>query len=212
MYSPKSYVIIFNTYFEIITKYLFGFEQSNVEYIQFWVMDPYYGNSSADVTNTGKLVFNLGEIAEDVLKDGRKLYENGLPEVGSTQQTIVTNWGEIPTSQSLIYAFDTNENNRAIQDVGFDGLTDAEEATKFPAFASQPDPANDNYQFYLNATGGIVDRYRNYNGVQGNSPVNVTDSNRGNTTLPDVEDINRDNTMNTINAYFKFEVPINLIE
>ncbi|WP_430400011.1 cell surface protein SprA [Flavobacterium sp.] len=185
-----------------------NFEQSNVEYIQFWVMDPYYGNPSADITNTGKLVFNLGEIAEDVLKDGRKLYENGLPEVGSTQPIIATNWGEIPTSQSLIYAFDTNENNRTIQDVGFDGLSDAEEAIKFPAFASQPDPSNDNYQFYLNTTGGLVDRYRNYNGVEANSPVNVTDTNRGNTTLPDVEDINRDNTMNTINAYFKFEVPI----
>jgi len=186
-----------------------NFEQSNVEYIQFWVMDPYYGNAAADVTNTGKLVFNLGEIAEDVLKDGRKLYENGLPEVGSTQQTIETNWGEIPTSQSLIYAFDTNDANRAVQDVGFDGLTDAEEAVKFPAFAGQPDPAYDNYQFYLNANGGVVERYKNYNGVEGNSPVNVTDTNRGNTTLPDVEDINRDNTMNTINAYFKFEVPIN---
>jgi cell surface protein SprA len=186
-----------------------NFEQSNVEYVQFWVLDPFYGNPTADVTNTGTLVFNLGEISEDVLNDGRKLYENGLPEVGSTQPTIATNWGEIPTSQSLIYAFDTNEANRNIQDVGFDGLTDAEEALKFPDFAGQADPANDNYEFYLNTTGDVVERYKNYNGVQGNSPVNVTDTNRGNTTLPDVEDINRDNTMNTINAYFKFEVPIN---
>jgi len=186
-----------------------NFEQSNVEYVQFWVLDPFYGNPTADVTNTGKLVFNLGEISEDILNDGRKLYENGLPEVGSTQPTLETNWGEIPTSQSLIYAFDTNEANRNIQDVGFDGLTDAGEALKFPAFAGQSDPANDNYQFYLNKAGGIVERYKNYNGVQGNSPVNVTDTDRGSTTLPDIEDINRDNTMNTINAYFKFEVPIN---
>jgi cell surface protein SprA len=186
-----------------------NFEQSNVEYVQFWVLDPYYGNPSADITNTGTLVFNLGEISEDILNDGRKLYENGLPEVGSTQPTITTNWGEIPTSQSLIYAFDTDEANRNVQDVGFDGLSDAAEALKFPAFAGLSDPANDNYNFYLNATGDVIERYKNYNGVQGNSPVTVTDTNRGNTTLPDVEDINRDNTMNTINAYFKFEVPIN---
>ncbi|MFN7045554.1 MAG: cell surface protein SprA [Flavobacterium sp.] len=187
-----------------------NFEQSNVEYIQFWVMDPYYGNPGdvTDPTNTGKIVFNLGEISEDILRDGRKLYENGLPEVNSNQPVIATTWGEVPASQSLIYAFDTSEANRGVQDAGFDGLTDADEAAKFPAFASQPDPSADNYRFYLNTDGDIVTRYKNYNGFEGNSPVSVTDTNRGNSTYPDVEDINRDNTMNTINAYFKFEVPI----
>nr|WP_111566371.1 cell surface protein SprA [Flavobacterium aquaticum] len=187
-----------------------NFEQSNVEYIQFWVMDPYFGNAGdvADPTNTGKLVFNLGEISEDILPDGRKLYENGLPEVGSAQPTVSTAWGDVPASQSLIYAFDTNEGNRAVQDAGFDGLTDAEEAVKFADFASYPDPSADNYRFYLEATGDIVTRYKNYNGFEGNSPVSVTNDNRGNTTFPDVEDVNRDNTMNTINAYFKFEVDL----
>ena len=187
-----------------------NFEQSNVEYIQFWMMDPYYGNPGdvADPTNTGKIVFNLGEISEDVLRDGKKLFENGLPEANSSQPTLDTAWGKVPASQSLIYAFDTSEANRAVQDTGFDGLMDADEALKFPNFSSQPDPAADNYQFYLNASGDIINRYRDYNGNQNNSPVNVSDTNRGNTTYPDVEDVNRDNTMNTINAYFKFEVPI----
>ncbi|KIM09770.1 MAG: SprA protein [Sulfurovum sp. FS06-10] len=187
-----------------------NFEQSNVEYIQFWVMDPYYGNPGdvANQTNTGKIVFNLGEISEDVLRDGKKLYENGLPEAGAATPTVSTAWGQVPASQSLIYAFDTSEANRNIQDAGFDGLLDTDEAAKYPAFAGQPDPAADNYNFYLNTGGSIVDRYRDYNGNQGNSPVNVTDTNRGNSTYPDVEDVNRDNTMNTINAYFKFEIPI----
>ena len=187
-----------------------NFEQSNVEYIQFWMMDPYYGNAGdvADPANSGKIVFNLGEISEDVLRDGKKLFENGLPEANSSQPTVETAWGKVPASQSLIYAFDTSEANRAIQDTGFDGLTDADETVKYPNFASQPDPAADNYQFYLDASGDVINRYRNYNGNQGNSPVNVSDANRGNTTYPDVEDVNRDNTMNTINAYFKFEVPI----
>ncbi len=186
-----------------------NFEQSNVEYIQFWVMDPYYGNSGdiADPTNTGKLVFNLGEISEDILRDGRKLYENGLPEVGSSQPTINSQWGQVPAAQSLIYAFDANEGNRAVQDAGFDGLTDEQEVVKFSAYASYPDPAADNYTFYLNTSGDVITRYKNYNGFEGNSPVNVTNDSRGNTTFPDVEDVNRDNTMNTINAYFKFEVP-----
>jgi cell surface protein SprA len=189
-----------------------NFEQSNVEYIQFWMLDPYYNNGEegdyVDQTNIGKLVINLGEISEDILKDGRKQYENGLPEAGSLTPTIQTDWGQIPTSQSLIYAFDTNEANRNVQDAGFDGMLDAEEALKFPEYAGFSDPAGDNYQFYLSASGDVVERYKSYNGFQGNSPVNVSDNNRGNTTYPDVEDVNRDNTMNTINAYFKFEVPI----
>jgi cell surface protein SprA len=187
-----------------------NFEQSNVEYIQFWVMDPYFGlpNDVVLPTNSGKIVFNLGEISEDVLKDGRKLYENGLPEAGAVTATNASVWGKTPASQSLIYAFDTNDGNRLAQDVGLNGLSDAEEAAQFSAFAGNPDPAADNYQFYLNATGSVLDRYKNYNGTQGNSPVNVSDINRGSTTFPDVEDINRDNTMNTINAYYKFEVNI----
>lgn len=189
-----------------------NFEQANVEYIQFWVMNPYYNAPNIDPidvqdpTNTGKLVFNLGEISEDILKDGRKLYENGLPEAGSSSPTVQTNWGQVPASQSLIYAFDSDEANRNTQDAGFDGLLDGEEAVKYPAYASYADPAADNYQFYLSATGDVLNRYRNYNGFQGNSPVNVTDTNRGNTTYPDVEDVNRDNTMNTINSYFIYEV------
>jgi len=185
-----------------------NFEQSNVEYIQFWVMDPYWhlDPNKQDGSNTGKLYFNLGEISEDVLADGKKQYENGLPEAGSTQNTVSTIWGKIPASQSLIYAFDTSNTNRAVQDVGLDGLSDIEEAQKYQNFAGLEDPAQDNYKFYLNEQGTVIERYKNYNGLQGNSPVSVSDSSRGNSTLPDVEDINRDNTMNTINAYYQYSV------
>lgn len=191
-----------------------NFEQSNVEYIQFWMLDPYYDETgqSVNTNNTGNLVFNLGEISEDVLKDGRKLYENGLPEANSVIPTYSSSVGKTPLSQSLVYAFDTDNTNRVLQDVGFDGFSDNEEkilAGIDPAYASLPDPAADNYQFYLDASGGVLDRYKNYNNTQGNSPVDVTNESRGSTTFPDVEDINRDNTMNTIDAYYKFKVPLN---
>lgn len=182
-----------------------NFEQSNVEYIQFWVLDPYVGNGAAQSSNTGKVYFNLGEVSEDILKDGRKQYENGL----GPDQIMVTPkpiWGDVPASQSLIYAFDTNEGNRANQDVGLDGLQSAKEATVYTNYASDPDPAADDYTYYLNASGGVQDRYKNYNGVDGNSAVSINDANRGSTTLPDVEDINRDNTMNTINAYYEYSI------
>lgn len=196
-----------------------NFEQSNVEYIQFWVLDPYYDptNSQAEANqnNTGKLYINLGEISEDVLKDERKQYENGLP-TGPTSNTLTntTAWGKVPSSQSLIYAFDADGANRSAQDIGYDGVDDQGERDLIlaspteAAFANLNDPAGDNYQYFLNATGSVFDRYKNYNNAQGNSPISVTDNNRGSTTLPDVEDINRDNTMNTVNAYYEYGIDI----
>ena len=187
-----------------------NFEQSNIEYIQFWMLDPYTDTrvSPAPINpgNTGRIYFNLGEISEDVLQDGRKFYENG---VGNNQILApATIWGDTPASQSLIYAFDSNEGNRTSQDVGYNGLNNTQEAAKFPAFASFSDPAEDDYKYFLNTTGTIFDRYRYYNGTEGNSPINVTDTNRGSTTVPDVEDINRDNTMNTINAYYEYSIKV----
>jgi cell surface protein SprA len=188
-----------------------NFEQSNVEFIQFWVMDPYYnegaGNPKENLdANTGKVYFNLGEISEDILQDGKKQFENGLPAIGSTLPTLPSIWGKVPSSQSLVYAFDVDATNRSVQDVGLDGLTDADEGAVYNNYATQPDPAADNYQFYLTANGNVLDRYKNYNNVQNNSPVEVTNDNRGNSTYPDVEDINRDNTMNTVNAYYEYSI------
>ena len=184
-----------------------NFEQGNVEYIQFWVLDPFVGNDQIPQSNTGKIYFNLGEISEDVLKDGRKQYENGL---GPDQ--ILANprplWGDVPASQSLIYAFDTNVENRKNQDIGLDGLSNVNEGAVYTNFASELDPAADDYTFYLNASGGILDRYKMYNGTDGNSAVDITDPNRGSSTVPDVEDINRDNTMNTINAYYEYSIDV----
>lgn len=185
-----------------------NFEQGNVEYIQFWVLDPYVGKGATDQGNDGRIYFNLGEISEDVLKDGRKQYENGLgpDQILATPQPAVANWGDVPASQSLIYAFDANADNRKNQDVGLDGLANANEATIYNNFTSQPDPAGDDYTYYLNAPEDILNRYKNYNGLDGNSAVDINDANRGASTVPDVEDINRDNTMNTINAYYEYSI------
>ncbi len=184
-----------------------NFEQGNVEYIQFWVLDPYVGAGEIPKTNTGKIYFNLGEISEDILKDGRKQYENGL---GSDQIKVNPQpiWGDVPASQSLIYAFDVNAANRTNQDLGLDGLPGSKEAAIYTNYASQPDPAADDYKYYLNASGGILERYRDYNGLEGNSAVDINDANRAATVEPDVEDINRDNTMNTINAYYEYSVDV----
>jgi cell surface protein SprA len=182
-----------------------NFEQGNVEYIQFWVLDPYVGKGKTLDDNSGKIYFNLGEISEDVLKDGRKQYENGLgpDQILVKPQPI---WGDVPASQSLIYAFDTNADNRKNQDVGLDGLADVNEGTIYNNNPTS-DPAADNYTYYLNSSeSGVINRYKNYNGLDGNSAVDINDPNRGALTVPDVEDINRDNTMNTINAYYEYRI------
>lgn len=187
-----------------------NFENANVEYIEFWLMDPYTGNDGDRVSpaNIGKLFFNLGYISEDILQDGFKQYENGLPGTNNNTPTISTIWGKVPASTALIYAFDNDANNRLFQDAGLDGILDNDEAILFPQFAGVTDPAADNYEYFLNATGDITSRYKNYNGLQGNNPIEFSDSNRGNNTYPDVEDIDNDNTMNTINAYFQYQIPI----
>ncbi|TRZ45784.1 cell surface protein SprA [Robertkochia solimangrovi] len=182
-----------------------NFEQANVEYIQFWVLDPYFQDGILP-GNGGELVFNLGNINEDILKDGRKQYENGLPATDNPSLVNNTNFGKVPSTQSLVYAFNADTANRNVQDAGYDGLLDAEEAAIYNN--PGPDPALDNYEYYLQREGGIVERYYNYNNPQGNSPVEVSNNNRGSTTLPDVEDINRDLTMNTVDSYYQYRIPI----
>ncbi|MGM0635552.1 MAG: cell surface protein SprA [Bacteroidota bacterium] len=183
------------------------FERSNVEFVEFWVMDPFIYEENQG-NNGGKLVLNLGNISEDILKDGRKQYENGLPEDGGESGTITTEFSKLPSNQSLVYAFDTQGDERANQDAGLDGLTNQNEAAKFQQFANFEDPSRDDYEFYLQREGDVLTRYEKYNGMEGNSPEEVTENFRGNSTFPDVEDVDRDNTMNTIDSYFEYEIPV----
>ena len=182
------------------------FERSNVEYLEFWLMDPFLNSNQ---NNGGKLTFNLGNISEDIIKDGRKQYENGLPEDGDVSFLPTTIWGTVvPQNQSLVYAFSSVGQSRINQDVGIDGFDDNEEAIRFSEFSNLSDPANDNYNYFLNKSGNIFERYKEYNGLEGNSPESISDTERGSSTFPDVEDINRDNTMNTIDSYFEYELEI----
>jgi cell surface protein SprA len=182
------------------------FERANVQFVEFWILDPY--DAEGITSNAGQIVLNLGSFSEDILKDGRKQYENGLPNDGGIANTITTEFSKLPSEQSLVYAFDTEGEERVNQDAGLDGLNNAGEAAKFTNFANLPDPSNDDYIFYLNREGSILERYQNYNGYQGNNITEVTEFNRGNSAFPDVEDVNRDNTMNTIDSYFEYKIPV----
>jgi cell surface protein SprA len=207
-----------------------NFEQANVEYIQFWVMDPYTnysitnseglpsGINPQDLQNqVGDLYINLGNISEDILKDNRKMYENGLPEDELSTNTTETIWGKVPTNPSIIYAFNEDDNSRLIQDVGLDGLNDTEEREKYPELAGLDDPASDNFKYYRGGDlddldASIISRYKFFNNTQGNSPtLNQSPESypTSSSTYPDVEDINKDQTMNTVESYFEYKVSLN---
>ncbi|MFD1293206.1 cell surface protein SprA [Lutibacter holmesii] len=207
-----------------------NFQQSNVEYIQFWLMDPYehysitneeglpVGIDPSDPSNqVGDVYFNLGNVSEDVLKDGRKMYENGLPEDAlSDTNTANTVWGKVPTNQSLLYTFTDSDSDRLNQDIGFDGLNDEEEIEKFGSSFGE-DPSNDNYEYfrssnYDNSDASILTRYKKYNNTQGNSPTsNLSPENypTAATTYPDVEDIDKDQTMTAVESYYQYKVSLN---
>ena len=214
------------------------FETSNVEYIEFWMLDPFIYDRQ---TTGGDLYFNLGEISEDILKDEKKFFENGLPIDGDTSKVDYTVWGKVPKQQSTVYAFDNTAGARLLQDVGLNGLSSDEEK-EYPAYQdylnklrqklnavtltemeNDPlqlspffDPAGDKFHYfrgsdYDSQEVDILTRYKRYNGTEGNSK-DINDSGErystSSKTVPDVEDINQDNTLNKNEKYFEYKVRI----
>ncbi|MCD8290477.1 MAG: cell surface protein SprA [Prevotella sp.] len=209
------------------------FETANIEYIEFWMLDPFiYTNEQSDANQYGgDFYINLGEVSEDILRDGKKFYESGMPVDGSSSYTT-TQWGKIPTQSTVTYAFTTTSGSRALQDVGFNGLTDEEELTFSPyqefitaaqsTVAQAPldsilsDPANDDYHYFRGSDfdeiqASILDRYKKINNPQGNSPDSDSRDESYDTsykTTPDVEDINQDYTLNEYEKYYQYHVSV----
>ena len=208
------------------------FEQANIEYIEFWLLDPFlYTREQPDANEYGgDFYINLGEVSEDILRDGKKFYESGMPVDGSKIFTY-TQWGKIPTQSTVTYAFATTSGSRALQDVGFNGLTDAEEQEFYKsAYLDQiqgkvnqavfdsifADPARDNYHYFRGSDwdqmrAPILQRYKYINNPQGNSPDSDSRSESYDTSYkstPDVEDINQDYTLNEYEKYFQYRVSI----
>lgn len=209
------------------------FETANIEYIEFWLLDPFiYTRQSGEASAYGgDLYINLGEVSEDVLRDGKKFYESGMPVDGSSSFTT-TQWGKIPVQATQTYAFATTSGAREKQDVGLNGLNDEEERTfqsysEFNNFVNTitndsvrnawtTDPANDNYHYFRGSDldsrqAPILERYKRINNPQGNSPDNDGNNESYDTsykTTPDVEDINQDYTLNEYERYYQYHVSI----
>ena len=223
------------------------FDNANIENVTFWLMDPFVqgpaglvrGNpdNTKNTNNTtgGKLVFNLGDISEDVIKDGRYEFENGFPPNGDTTGvnqriggTDPTPWGRAPREQFVTNAFQSG--GRENQDIGLEGLRNDAERARFGSYLNairnkvtdpnvladiQQDPSGDDFRFYLGEEADqqkyIVARYKRYMGMENNSPENASTNaflTPASSTLPDIEDLNIDNTINDNEAYYEYEIDL----
>ena len=207
------------------------FEQANIEYIEFWMLDPFIYTRKQGVANQygGDFYIDLGEVSEDVLHDGKKFYESGMPVDGS-QAWTTTQWGRVPTQSVVTYAFATTKGSRELQDVGFNGLNDTEEKAFYSNYVEQipsivtnqaaldsilADPANDDYHYFRGSDlderrADILERYKRINMPQGNSPDSGGSGNLDSSykSTPDVEDINQDYTLNEYERYYQYHVSI----
>jgi hypothetical protein len=210
------------------------FETANVEFIEFWIQDPFIRQPNS---TGGQLYFNLGNVSEDVLKDSRKFFENGLPDPNqNANQLDSSHWGRIPKyQQQLTQAFDNDPNIRGYQDVGYDGVRsnngDDDERNFYRNYLNQllasfgpnsqiyqdalRDPANDDYHHYRGDDYDrdkldILQRYKRISNPEGNSPVSTGSSQYSSaaTNIPESEDLNRDNTMNETEEYFQYRVEL----
>lgn len=203
------------------------FEAANIEFIEFWLMDPFIENPNHSGV---ELYFNLGRVSEDVLPDGDRQYENGLPtnanDNANGANTRETAWGRVPIIQTPTTAFDNNPEARQFQDVGLDGLRSEDERAFFADYlerlraflnpealaVAEADPSTDDYVFFRDPPNGsdLLERYYNFNGTEGNSPLNTQGQqfSRMATPFPDIEDLNADNTLSVTNAYFEYRIPI----
>ncbi len=215
------------------------FDKNNIEYIEFWLMDPFIQGVNGQIndgrgnltnnTTGGKLVFNLGSISEDVMKDSKHAFENGLPADGIKADSVngnFNNWGFVTSQQYLTNSFDNTSSARPNQDIGLDGLNSSEEADHFSNYLDnlssgarniiEEDPSGDDFQYYLGGEldsrdAKILERYKNFNNTEGNSPI-LSNNNQSftpsGTNLPDNEDLNRDNTLSDVEDYYEYELDL----
>jgi len=220
------------------------FEAANIQFIQFWMMDPFDhdGVDASDNLNpnsTGDMYFDLGSISEDILKDSRKEYENGIvfDQNYTASGYDLTVWGRVPNAQIVVNAFANDNQTRIDQDVGYDGLNDNDERVFFQNYINKvnatfpagsgavdsayADPSGDDYHYYRgtdydNRSVGVLDRYKKFNGAEGNSLPSGSTNRWGYnesystqaSTLPNTEDANHDNTLSETEAYYEYQVKL----
>lgn len=189
-----------------------NFTSSNVEYVEFWMMDPYADGKA--IGAKPKILLQLGNVSEDILKDGKLAYENGLPTPSVPSQTSTSNWGTQPQQYPVLYAFSSQESERSLQDVGHDGLSNEQESaifgiTNINAVTNVNDPAADDFVYYLSnkftgtQASSVMERYKYFRNPDGNSVANSLEVS---SQTPDAEDVNRDYNLDQSENYLQYTV------
>jgi len=220
-----------------------NFEENNIEYLEFWLLDPFIegprgivkdglvNGNPGDNNNRGFLVFNLGEVSEDILPDDRHSFEQGLPQNGApVEDTEFSAWGRITEDQYLTDFFENTAGARQNQDIGLDGLTDRFGGTSgendelrflqsqrpdlASAFSINDDVSGDNFTYFINPLydqldAKIVQRYKNFSGMELNSqtePINnfIPASNND----PDKEDLNNNKEVSNTERYREYRLSL----
>jgi cell surface protein SprA len=215
------------------------FDKANIEYIEFWMLDPFITGKRGIVddgtegatnnTTGGQMVFHIGNLDEDVIRDGKFGFENGLPPNGNHDAGNVTQtpWGFVTSQSYLNDAFANDPASRPNQDVGMDGASDAVEEQIFNQdFLSKlpgpvrdvvsSDPSADDFYHFLSPhypdvrQSTVLARYKNFSGQENNSPVANTGIPQASSTIPDSEDLNADNTLgkNTEESYYTYNIDL----
>lgn len=204
------------------------FETSNVQFIQFWMMDPF--NDDSQNSTGGELYVNLGNVSEDVLNDSQLSFENGFPNDNNSLPIQQSTWGNYPdpSTFNVVNAFDNSTGNYIQQDIGLDGLNSSQEQSFFADWLSQiqdaltpdayagivQDPSADDFSYFRSSQADaadltVLERYKNFNGNEGNADTSTPDGYPvAATTIPNTEDINQDVTLNTIESYFQYTLSL----
>lgn len=191
-----------------------NFVTSNIEYVEFWMMDPYADGKA--LGSSPKILLQLGNVSEDVLKDGKLQYENGLPTPLVPANTTTTSLGVQPNQFPVLYAFATENEERAIQDAGLDGLKNDQEAAKFKldlpnSVTGENDPASDDFVYYLSdkfkgtQASSVTERYKYFRNPDGNSQSNSLEVS---SQTPDAEDVNRDYNLDQNESYNQYTISL----
>ncbi len=208
------------------------FEATNIDYLEIWMLDPFtYSKHNGTKHSTGQLYINLGSVSEDVIPDRRRSAENGLPIEGGNNTVEEGNFAFTPNGQIINKAFDNAASAREAQDVGLDGMNDELEREKLAGYLrvienkwgqnslayqlALNDPSGDNYLYprdpiYDGADAKILERYKRFNGFEGNSTLDKLDDGtpKSANTIPDDEDVNQDYTVNLNEEYYQYKVEI----
>ncbi len=206
------------------------FEAANIEFVEFWMLNPYMDKGDgSNISKDGNMYIDLGNVSEDVMRDSRQFFENALPTGPGSGATVNTRWGRVPVLPPVVNAFDNDAAKRKLQDVGLDGLDDDGERSFFADWINQimssslspnakaeieADPSGDDFVYFRDpifdgTKPGLLERYRRFNSSQGNSPDNNTQNlNPSSTNYPDAEDLNRDNSLNETEAYFRYKIAL----